>query len=278
MADIQLEDSSYFKDQVRATLLAGISFASAVAIVAGDTILAALGKLQAQITALGASKQATLVSAVNIKTVNGTTLLGAGDVAISGSGIPIAAGSGAETTLMKFAGGEAADSGITDDPAGHMVITSSNSGGNGNIAIVPTGLGQILFGANNPTTAPLIRLYTGAILIQRLAFKAATPAQITGNQNDYTIAYWDGSVARLASDASRNITGFVWDQNAEGGDVRHIINIGAQDIVLKHQDAGSTAANRMISSTGADITLSGGQGAEMWYDVASSRWRVFKKG
>jgi hypothetical protein len=45
-----------------------------------------------------------------------------------------------------------------------------------------------------------------------------------------------------------------------------------------HQDAGSTAANRMISSTGADITLSGGQGAEMWYDVASSRWRVFKKG
>lgn len=37
-------------------------------------------------TALNA-KQATLVAGTNIKTVNGTSLLGSGDIAISGSGL-----------------------------------------------------------------------------------------------------------------------------------------------------------------------------------------------
>ena len=38
---------------------------------------------------LAASKQDTLVSGTNIKTVNSTSLLGSGDVVISGSGISI---------------------------------------------------------------------------------------------------------------------------------------------------------------------------------------------
>ena len=40
-----------------------------------------------QYSGLAASKQDTLVSGTNIKTINGSSLLGSGDIAISGSGL-----------------------------------------------------------------------------------------------------------------------------------------------------------------------------------------------
>ncbi len=70
--------------RVLAATLSGLSLASATAVADGDSIIAALGKLQAQVNA----KQATLVSGTNLKSVNGNSLLGAGDVTISGGGTP----------------------------------------------------------------------------------------------------------------------------------------------------------------------------------------------
>jgi hypothetical protein len=55
-------------DRVLATLLTGVSFAVGTAIVAGDTILAAMGKLQKQITDLNTNKVSTT------RTVNGHAL------------------------------------------------------------------------------------------------------------------------------------------------------------------------------------------------------------
>lgn len=69
--------------RVLATLLSGISFATGGAIVSTDSILIAFGKIQKQITdniASIALKQDALVSGTNIKTVNGTTLLGSGNL------------------------------------------------------------------------------------------------------------------------------------------------------------------------------------------------------
>ena len=62
--------------------LAGLSIATDTAITASDTVLDALGKLQAQVSA----KQGTLVSGTNIKTVNGGSLLGSGDLLVDGGG------------------------------------------------------------------------------------------------------------------------------------------------------------------------------------------------
>lgn len=50
---------SDFATDVRAVVLTGISFATGTAVVAGDTVLAAIGKLQKQITDLIATKDAT---------------------------------------------------------------------------------------------------------------------------------------------------------------------------------------------------------------------------
>lgn len=73
---------NFFAD-VRAATLTGFSTATNAVVVAADTVLAALGKLQAQITSLGTSKQDALVSGTNIKTINSTSLLGSGDLAIN---------------------------------------------------------------------------------------------------------------------------------------------------------------------------------------------------
>lgn len=75
--------------RVLAATLTGLSVATGGAVVSTDSVLAAFGKLQKQIndltTAL-AGKQATLVSGTNIKTINGSSLLGSGDLVISGGG------------------------------------------------------------------------------------------------------------------------------------------------------------------------------------------------
>jgi hypothetical protein len=78
---------SDFAATVRATVLTGLSLASGAAVTAADSALAALGKLQKQITDLVAAvagKQDTLVSGTTLKTVNGSSLLGSGDLVVTG--------------------------------------------------------------------------------------------------------------------------------------------------------------------------------------------------
>jgi hypothetical protein len=93
---------SDFAATVRSTVLTGLSTATNAAIAAADSVLVALGKLQAQVTA----KQDTLVSGTNIKTINGNSLLGSGDLTISGGGSP--AGSNSDIQFNS-AGAFAAD-------------------------------------------------------------------------------------------------------------------------------------------------------------------------
>lgn len=75
--------------RVLATALSGLSLATGGAITSADAVLVAFGKLQKQITDLTTTvggKQDTLVSGANIKTVNGESVLGSGNIAVSGSG------------------------------------------------------------------------------------------------------------------------------------------------------------------------------------------------
>ncbi len=96
-----------------------------------------------------------------------------------------------------------------------------------------------------------------------------TPAQITSNQNNYALAI--GGINRLSSDAARNITGFAAGQN---GEVRALRNVGSFTITLQHENASSTAANRITSTTGADVALASGGMTTMYYDGIGSRWVV----
>lgn len=105
--------------------------------------------------------------------------------------------------------------------------------------------------------------------------RALSPSQITSNQNDYNPGR--GSFFRLSTDASRTITGFatghavVADRN---GQHLPIVNVGSFDLVLAHQSASSTASNRIITDTGADLTIGAGKAAFLLYDATTERWRV----
>lgn len=101
-----------------------------------------------------------------------------------------------------------------------------------------------------------------------LALRHTSPAQITADQNDYAIG--TGTAFRLNTDASRNITGLTGGVN---GKVLIILNVGAFNIVFTNEDAASTAANRITSSTGGSLTILPNGCVVFQYDSTSSRWR-----
>lgn len=107
------------------------------------------------------------------------------------------------------------------------------------------------------------------------------PSQITSNQNDYDPLLWqDAEIVKLRTDASRDITGFASPEPVGtnytyyGKHIKHLINDGAQNWVLKHENAGSSVANRIKSSTAADVTVTPNQKVIIVYDDTASRWRV----
>ena len=97
---------------------------------------------------------------------------------------------------------------------------------------------------------------------------AETPAQITAGQNNYQLG--EAVVHRLSTDASRTITGFVAPL-IERMDL--IINVGAQDLVIANQSGSSSAANRVITVSGADTTLGANGTMMLWYDLTTARYR-----
>lgn len=94
-----------------------------------------------------------------------------------------------------------------------------------------------------------------------IEFSEVTPAEITANQNDF--ATGTVTVLRLATDASRSISGFA---GGRGGRFLAIVNVGTFDLVLLRLSSGSVAANRIQNGTGANITLGGGSACLLWYD------------
>lgn len=124
-------------------------------------------------------------------------------------------------------------------------------------------------------SAKVIELNNGTLGGAGATFRSVplTPTQIAANQNDYAPGV--AMLYRLSSDASRNITGLSCSQ-VDGQVIESICNVGSFNIVLTHQDAASTAANRFICTGAANITLAPNEEARAWYDGTTSRWRVSK--
>jgi hypothetical protein len=98
-----------------------------------------------------------------------------------------------------------------------------------------------------------------------------TPAALTANTDNYAgaTAYY----VRISSTGAVDLTGIV----AEPAGTTHVlVNVGANAITLKHQVT-STAVNRFLNSTGADIVLAADAAADVFYDGNTTRWRVFAR-
>jgi hypothetical protein len=101
-------------------------------------------------------------------------------------------------------------------------------------------------------------------------FGVDSPAQITANQNDYAL-HATALYIRLSTDASRTITGFAAPATARQV---VIVNVGVQDLVITNLDALSAAPNRVITGTGASVTIGPDESAVLFYDLTTARWRL----
>lgn len=102
-------------------------------------------------------------------------------------------------------------------------------------------------------------------------------AQVVANQAAYN-AWGSGAGERewllVDSDATRQIQGIVAPpQNADGA-TRTFTNDGANNFEFTHQDGAAVAANRIITETGATVTVGPEESRELRYDGALLRWRL----
>lgn len=113
----------------------------------------------------------------------------------------------------------------------------------------------------------------GSIFDFGVSFPHVSPTQITANQNNYA-GIGQAGYGRLDLDAARTITGILQPTNGEGGKLLYITNISAFTLTLNHQDAASTAANRIIGIAGANTNVAAGQNTCLIYDTTTNRWRI----
>ena len=100
---------------------------------------------------------------------------------------------------------------------------------------------------------------------------AISPPQLTANQDDWNPSGLSGATCiRGDTDASQTITGL---QGGAEGRLLTIVNIGSNDLVLAHQSASSTAANRFRFASATDFTLAAGHSMSLRYDDIIDRWR-----
>ena len=103
---------------------------------------------------------------------------------------------------------------------------------------------------------------------------AITPAALAnGNNNNYNPANLaTSSVIRQATNAAGStLTGLT----AQGdGELRVITNLGPGQLIMTHEDANSTAANRFKLPNDAQCTLDIDCSITMIYDSTASRWRT----
>ena len=131
----------------------------------------------------------------------------------------------------------------------------------------------------------IVEIYNGATLIATFdndglnvvgelhtsLLNTISPASFSTQQDDYNPTGWDkAQVVRLTTGANADVTGFsatVTDK------MKYIINIGSNNVILKHQDGNSSAANRIIISGDVDLVLQPNDSVGLVYDSVAARWR-----
>jgi hypothetical protein len=101
-------------------------------------------------------------------------------------------------------------------------------------------------------------------------------AQITGTVNNYAPPGIDTAIVlQITTDAARNMTGL---QQYDPNVFRWLLlmNVAGNDLVIKHNDAGSLATNRIACPGSVDFTLNAPNPASVWmfYDAGAGNWRL----
>jgi Chaperone of endosialidase len=102
-----------------------------------------------------------------------------------------------------------------------------------------------------------------------VAFKKGVDYTTVGSTNN--VDFGNTSLVRLNGTSAQTITGIA---GGTDGKLLTVINAGANAATISNESASSTAANRIKTGTGADLTLAPDASLSMVYDSGASRWRV----
>ena len=112
-------------------------------------------------------------------------------------------------------------------------------------------------------------------------FVPITPATLSAGDNDDWAGLLTGSPsnstrewARVTGNATTSTITGIDSTAVQDGDEFTLTNVGAETILISHEDAGSAAANRIITPDGNSYVLSERRTAQLRYDDTTSRWRV----
>ena len=112
--------------------------------------------------------------------------------------------------------------------------------------------------------------------LQQMTSYDSVDYAVSGNVDNADFGYY--TIVRCTlTGGSHNLTGIIDGAGQEGlgGRLLRIINTSASglDLTLVH-DATSTAANRFYLASGANLIVPQFGAVQLWYDLASLRWRV----
>ncbi len=101
-----------------------------------------------------------------------------------------------------------------------------------------------------------------------------TFASWTSNQTNLSLSGVGNVRLRVASDEHYRELRSIAPGASPSGRIVYFHNVGDYVILIKHDDAGSTEANRILTSTENDYFLAPGHCVALVYDATSERWRV----
>lgn len=164
--------------------------------------------------------------------------------------------------------------GVTSPEPGVAIFPSSQTSGDATLRELPDVEAEAIADGQaivwDAAAEQFIAELGGAMLLKNVI----SPAQLTADQNDYSPTDWaTASAMRLSTDASRAVTGFAAPSPARARAVL-VSNVGAEALVLANQSASSVADNRIITGTGADLTVAADSSVLLVYDETTERWRV----
>lgn len=137
---------------------------------------------------------------------------------------------------------------------------------------VKIGGGELKVGATTASTSTI----TGALTVDGGVGVAEQVTARRGAVATATISTTGVITALSSSDGFARLTGAAQDIQgiaAPGGEAQLLTLYCVNATTLRHENAGASAANRIASDTGADISVSAGKTVQLIYDPTSARWR-----
>lgn len=138
--------------------------------------------------------------------------------------------------------------------------------------------GDVLYGNSTPKWARLAKPTTRQILVNNgtdvlWGMPSTGEASLTTTGNIDDLDFSNASLVRMNNATDATLRGLV---AGTAGQVVSIQSVGAGNVFLAHQNAGSTAANRLINfATSANTPLAAGVGVAVYqYDGTTARWRL----